>query len=305
MAKGKYLILILNFYIHSTLASPWLPREGQFIHSISTDIIDQGALKLLQQESLLYYAIEQKIALVEQSKMRYLNDPNLTQEALEHRLKEVSDIKQNLKQIQGEYPSFYATKTTVQSLEYGASDKYSLSFKAISQSLENFLGKERSSNGFEASLKFKIRETKRYVVALEPVVAIYNKSAESDDLMLAMGLLFGEAKLYKFGKRFNAVELSYGIKRDSWIFRADYTSGIETKNGTLLMLQSYNTQRSMTHKVYAQTSREQFAIAKPIIMNNASKISQMTLQAAYFHECSLSARKVITQGVQLSLWINL
>jgi hypothetical protein len=192
-----------------------------------------------------------------------------------------------------------------QSVEYGVNTNYSVFIKALLQKQKSFAKHVRSNFGFELATKIKIKQTAKYIVSLQPTMTIYQRFAAEDEVSGALGLLLGSAGKYKFGKTFHAVEFMPAISKNAWQCNLQYTSGIETQHGTVLMLQTDNSFRPKANKLYRQTSIERLSIAKPVHISNHAQHITMTLQLGYFNELSVSARRSLTSGVQCAIWIQI
>lgn len=304
MAKRKYLAL-LTLLPRIASASPWLPSEGEYVFISSAYIADKTSIKHLKTESKAHYTIEQEIKALEADKHKYLDNTNLTPEAIANRMKAIDGRIQNLRNLQSRFSSYYPRRTLSQSLEYGINDRYSLNFKGFSQLKKNFIGKERSNIGFEAGLKIKLKQAEKYIVSMQPSVGIHRNGVGGDHMIGEVRLLLGRSTKHKMGKAFNTMEIAPGFAGKLFECHMDYTTGIETKRGTILTLQTYNSFRPKAHKIYKQTSLEQFSIAKPIMISNYDRLNKVTLQVGYFHEFSISARKAIISGVQFSIWMQI
>lgn len=303
MAKRKYLALA-TLLPHLASASPWLPEEGEYILISSGYIADKTSEKRLNAESKAYYTIEQEIQAMEAGRSQYSSSDKLTQEAVANRMNAIDGKIQNLRKLQSCASNYYPLRTLSQSIEYGINDKYSINFKAFSQLKENFVGMELSDTGFAIEPKIKLKQSEKYIISVQPAIGVNRDGLGKDYILGEMRLLFGRATKHKLGKAFNTLEIAPGFARKSFECHMDYTTGIETKSGMILTLQTYNSFRPKASKIYKQTSLEQLSIAKPIMISYDSH-SKITLQVGYFHEFSISARKAITSGVQFSIWVQI
>jgi hypothetical protein len=305
MAQGKYLVILL-LLAHSIQASPWLPDEGRYIYIGSSYITGKASEKVSQKESKLYYQLEQDAVYLEKEKSKYLSDKNLTDQARANRIKEINDRIKNIKRLQDNFLNYYPKRTISHSIEYGVSRNYSFGAKITSNHKLNFLGHSRDNTGVALFQKIKLKQTDRYIVSLQPLVSVEREGVHSTEKVSGeLRLLLGESKKHKLGKTFNTIEIAPGIARTTLQYSLNYTTGIEIKSGILLMLQTYNSFRPKVHKIYKQTSLEQFSIAKPIEIGNSANPCKVTLQLGYFQEFSVSARKSIASGIQFSIWAEI
>jgi hypothetical protein len=301
---GIFIITSFCFVSIKAIASPWLPDEGRYLYISSGYIFDKTSIKTLKQESKIYYALEQDIVYLERKKKDYESDKNLTSEAKANRAKKIDDQIKNIRRIKDYFSNYYTRRTISQSVEYGVNPFYSFGAKVISQEKVNFLGHSRSNIGAALFQKIKLKQTDKYIASLQPLISIERDIYSLERASAELRLLLGKTKKHRFGKAFDTIEIAPGISKGAFECKIDYTTGLELKNGTILMLQTYNSFRPKANKVYRQTSLEQFSIAKPLELENHTNSKKVTLQLGYFKELSISARKTISSGFQLSLWVE-
>lgn len=302
------LLFIIYWLLQPTIvvASPWLPKKGEFKSTSSIYITDKPTLKAFAKESqVISVKINREIALLEQEKYIFSKDPRLTPEAKANRITMNNQKIHNLKMYQSYMRKYYPKRQYSQSLEYGVSDKYSLGFKIISTDERDFNNEHRSYDWFQLSQKIKIYQNAKYMISVQPSMMIYKSLDSMDDFAAEMRFLMGRVTKHKLGKVFNNVEIAHGVASGSQTIDLNYTIALETKRGNIIMLQSFNHFQPKADKFYQNTTLDQISIAKPVIMDNYGASKKFTLQVGYFNECSISARKIINRGLLVSIWAEM
>ncbi|MES2214606.1 MAG: hypothetical protein V4485_01105 [Pseudomonadota bacterium] len=297
--------VVLNLYSLGPLASPWLPEVGQYTYITNFNFVDSVTIQRLKVESRTYYAFEQDILFLYGRRYEYENDDKLTPEAKAHRVQKVDEQILNTRRKQANVRKDYPLRFISQSVEYGICENHSLALKVISQMQNKFIHSSRENLGFELSHKTKLFETNKYIISLQPMFAAYKNSSSIDDVSGSLALLVGRTEKTKFGKTLNLASLAPGLSKDSWYFNIDYTTGLETKNGALILLQTYNRFRPKASKLYNQTSTEQFSLAKSLYLGSSANPVKATVQIGYFNELSIRAQRSLASGVQFAIWLQL
>ncbi len=302
---GMTVIVTILTITSTALASPWLPQKNQYQYITSAYFMDKKSIKTLKKESKVYYVAEQEIFALESTKEEYKNDPNLTKEAVQNRITEIDGRVKNLRRIQSYFSDYYSKTTASQYVEYGISDNSSMGAKVFYQTKGDFAGRHRDNIGFELFQKFKVWQNDKYTVSFQPLVGMHRDIFNNENIYGELWILGGKTKITKFGKTFDIVAIGAGASRQSPQYKAYYTKGLEMDNGIMLLLQTYNSFKPKVHKIYKQTSLEQFSVAKPAVVSIFSVQSKITMQIGYFQEFSISAKKSIGSGVQLSIWVEI
>ncbi len=302
-----FILFIIYWLLQPTIAfaSPWLPKKGEYKSTSSLYITDKSDLKAFAGESEKYYRKMAKINNCNQEKYIVNKNKLLTAEAKANRIRELDQKIHNAQEDQKYLRKYYPKRQYLQELEYGVSDKYSLGFKVISTDEINFNNNHRMYNWFQLSQKIKIYQNAKYMISVQPAMMIYKSPNCEDDFAAEVRFLIGKITKHKLGKVFNNVEVAHGIAGGSQTVDLNYTSGLETKRGNIIMLQSFNHFQTEANNIYKNTALNQISIAKPFVIDNYGAQKKITLQVGYFNEVSISARRVINRGLLVSIWAKM
>ncbi len=342
MAKRKYLkpykftfLLLINLHASNIFASAWLPKVGKYRYSISTSILDKRSHNFKRNKRELYLEIEQGLDSLHndlENANQLSADPR--NQAVAER--DIAIIKKDIAKLQAELAdlTFYQDHQLITSyIEYGATENCSLGIKGLHKQNKfvetKYTNAKATSYDKEAEIfaKFKLFQNQKYIVSVQPQIAIrnhsYNRSKTFQEIALLMGTSQERTPKHRFDKvkeTFCEVALSFGscLSRNCSgenFYTASISEGIKLPYGFMASNYTKYTFRKNAEEVYKKTIYNQMSIAKEFNLST-SKLPfkaarerknnnyKLTVQLGYFWDQSLTKKAYQISGSVFSVWID-
>ena len=168
-----------------------------------------------------------------------------------------------------------------------------------------------SSNvdSFSIFLKRKLYDKKSYIFTLQPTLLTIG-GMQGADITAMLGKSH-KMKRKLFGKTVEVFNYSaFGITRffgDNIIrkkIHADVTSGIKWNDHTILMNQESEDFNPEMRKLYKKVLRSQFTVAQDLNFASIEPRNKVYLTLSYFTIDSLEAKRRLSSGYSIGLWLE-
>ena len=284
-----------------------LAQSKQFLN---TEITNRKSALVLREQNNWFYLSNQEKQIAKDTLFEQDPDLQILYDRARHREDDTNHKVKYLKDLQEYLILSYHNWSATTNVEYGFDNKFSYGVSIGKQKEVSKFNDNKNTDTFSLFFKAKLYDYKGYIFTVQPkfltigpvrganITAMLGKSH-----IMKRKLLGKEVEVFGYS--------SFGVTQflDSNIIKkqmhAEITSGIKWNDSTILINQEAEEFNPELSKTYKRVLRSQFTIAQDINFANIEPRNKVYLTLSYFSIDSIKAKRRLSSGYSVGLWLEL
>jgi len=266
--------------------------------------------ELLMREGIRLMALSYNEKQIVRDRL-FAQDPALHEyyNRIQNKKTDIGNKINQIKMVQDALIVSYHKWSATTDIEYGLSENISYGVGiGRDRGVEKFQTNKKTDR-FSIFFKTRLYENKKYIFTLQPKFLTLGP-LQGADLSIILGKshkikrkIFGKKAETFFYSSFGATRfLNSNIMRNQ--LHTEVTSGIKWNDGTILMNQESEDFNLEMSKNYKNILRSQFTIAQDLNVASIEPRNKVYLALSYFMIDSLAARRRLSSGYSIGLWLE-